>query len=52
MMTLLLNYLGMDGYGAYIWTAYGIVLAALSWQWFMPWRRLRKYQRSLHEHHS
>lgn len=46
MITALLNFLHMGGYGFYVFSAYGSVLAFLLAQWFFPWRRLQKY---LHE---
>lgn len=43
--TLLLNFFYMDGYGFYVWTAYGSVLVFLLIQWFIPWRRWQNYLR-------
>lgn len=39
MMMALQNFLNMGGYGFYVWSAYGCVLAFLLAQWFIPWRR-------------
>jgi heme exporter protein CcmD len=42
----------MGGYAAYVWSAYGFVLATLALQLFRPWRRwqhLMKKQATLHD---
>lgn len=36
------EFLGMDGYGAYVWSAYGITLAALVLNYWFAARRLRE----------
>ncbi|GEM_PF-1653026 len=48
MTTTLLNFFQMNGYGFYIWTAYGGVLVFLLVQWFIPWRRWRRYLSECH----
>lgn len=45
MSNFLSNFLYMDGYGYYIWPAYGFVLGFLFLQWIIPWYRL-------HTHHQ
>ena len=45
MTETLLNFFYMGGHGFYVWFSYGIVLTFLGMQWFLPWRRWRKYLR-------
>ncbi|TAK79130.1 MAG: heme exporter protein CcmD [Gammaproteobacteria bacterium] len=44
-MTTLSHFFYMSGYGGYVFSAYGCVLAFLLAQWFIPWRRWKKYWR-------
>lgn len=44
-MNSLFNFLYMNGYGFYVWSAYGCVFTFLLMQWFFPWRRWQKYLR-------
>lgn len=46
MTEQLVNFVSMGGYGFYVWSAYGSVLAFLFTQWFFPWRRWQKYLRT------
>jgi heme exporter protein CcmD len=39
----LLQFLYMGGYGGYVFSAYGSVIVLLFLQWFIPWRRWRRY---------
>lgn len=39
----LLHFLNMGGYGLYVFSAYGCVLACLFLQWFIPFRRMQHY---------
>lgn len=43
MMNTLWQFFWMNGYGAYIWSAYGTVMIFMLLQWFIPWRRWKKY---------
>lgn len=45
MTDTLRNFFAMGGYAFYVWSAYGSVLTFLAVQWFLPWRRWRKYLR-------
>lgn len=45
MTNALPHFLAMGGYGLYVWSAYGSVLAFLTVQWFIPWRRWKRYLR-------
>lgn len=51
-MTSLIQFLQMGGYGAYVFPAYGLVIMALAWQWFIPWRRWRRYRQQQTTHES
>ena len=51
MISTLLTFFHMGGYGFYVWTAYASVFALLIAQWFIPWRRWRNYLRQL-QHNS
>ena len=44
-MTNLQHFIQMGGYGFYVFSAYGCVLAFLSAQWFFSWHRWRRYLR-------
>jgi heme exporter protein D len=44
-MTSLRDFFHMGGYGFYVWSAYGLVLIFLLVQWFVPYRRWKKYLR-------
>lgn len=46
MITHLFNSLNMHGYGWYIWTAYATVAVLLGAQWYLPFRRSLRYNRS------
>ncbi len=37
------HFLQMGGYGGYVFSAYGCVIAFLGTQWFLSWRRWRQY---------
>lgn len=37
----------MGGYGFYVWSAYGCVIAFLFAQWLRPWIRWHRYLRKL-----
>ena len=52
MTDTFLNFSHMSGYGLYVWSAYGSVLGCLVIQWFIPWRRWRKYLRTQQNHHE
>jgi heme exporter protein D len=39
--------LGMDGHGAYVWTAYLVTLATISYLLIAPLRRRRRFLASL-----
>jgi heme exporter protein CcmD len=43
MIEKMLHFFQMGGYGAYVFGAYGCVLALLLLQWFIPWRRWQQY---------
>lgn len=45
MIAALPHFFHMGGYGLYVFSAYGSVIALLTVQWFLPWRRWRKYLR-------
>lgn len=50
-MTAFLNFLNLNGYGIYVWPAYGLVTGLLALQLFLPWKRwrnLNKKQKSSH----
>ena len=38
----MIEFLAMDGHGPYVWTAYGITLAALVFNYWSAERRLRR----------
>ncbi|OGT36052.1 MAG: heme exporter protein CcmD [Gammaproteobacteria bacterium RIFCSPHIGHO2_12_FULL_37_14] len=44
-MNILFDFFYMHGYGFYIFSAYGSVIIFLFIQWFLPWRRWKKYFR-------
>lgn len=48
MIDGLKHFLAMGGYGFYVFSAYLSVLVFLFVQWFIPWRRFRKYSHSTH----
>lgn len=45
MTDTLRDFFYMSGYGAYVFTAYGTVTLFLIVQWFLPFRRWKKYLR-------
>ncbi|HSW70437.1 MAG TPA: heme exporter protein CcmD [Gammaproteobacteria bacterium] len=45
-MTYFINAFHMNGYGSYVWPAYGLVICLLACQLFLPWRRFRKWNKS------
>jgi heme exporter protein D len=42
-MTALAQFFHMGGYAFYVWMSYGSVLALLFLQWFLPWRRFKRW---------
>lgn len=48
MMNTFLNALSMGGYGIYVWSSYGLVLAVLALQWLRPFCRLRRIKEQSH----
>lgn len=52
MTDVLLNFFYMDGYGIYVFPAYGSVLVYLLIQWFVPWRRWQNYLRRQKNDHE
>lgn len=42
MIDYLKNIFYMGGYATYVFSAYGIVLIALFFLWFIPWRYWKK----------
>lgn len=46
MIATILNFINMGGYAFYVWLAYGSVLIILFIQWWLPWRRWKKYLKS------
>lgn len=44
MISKLHDFLYMSGYGYYVFSSYGLVMAMLAIQWFLPWRRWRHYK--------
>lgn len=42
-MNTINHFFYMGGYGFYVWTSYGCVLALLAVQWLIPWRRFQTY---------
>jgi heme exporter protein CcmD len=49
IMTELSKFFAMGGFGQYVFPAYGLVIATLFLQWFIPWRRWQDYLRKRHE---
>lgn len=49
-MNSLQHFLNMGGYAVYVWSAYGCTAVLLGAQWFVPWRRWRKYLKGLPHH--
>lgn len=47
MLNSIQQLISMNGYGAYVWSAYSLVIAALTWQWFQPWQRYRRYKKTV-----
>jgi len=47
MLTALGAWLAMDGYGAFVWAAYGLGLGALAGLVALSWRRHRAVRRAL-----
>lgn len=47
MLNNLQQFISMNGYGVYVWSAYISVIATLAWQWFRPWQRFRRYKKSI-----
>lgn len=45
MLATLQEIIYMNGYGGYVWSAYISVFVLLLAQWFIPWRRWKKYLR-------
>lgn len=45
MILSLQHFFLMGGYGFYVFSAYGLVLTLLGWQWLKHWRRWRNYLR-------
>ena len=52
MIETLSEFFSMHGYGWYVWTSYGIVVFALSIQWFIPNRRWKNYLQNKHSNKS
>jgi len=48
MLIALKQFLLMDGYATYVWSAYGIVLGMLAIQLFKPWKRWQKLLKQQH----
>lgn len=46
MLTTIVKFFAMGGYGIYVWPAYTSVVLLLSAQWLIPWRRWRNYLRN------
>jgi heme exporter protein D len=46
-MRQLQDFLAMDGYGAFVWPAFGITALVLGWLWVSSLRRLRGLERAL-----
>ncbi len=44
-MDRIVHFFQMNGYGWYVFSAYGSVLILLLAQWLLPWRRWKKYSR-------
>ncbi len=49
-MRQLQDFLAMDGYGAFVWPAFGITALVLGWLWVSSLRRLRGLERALAAH--
>ena len=49
-MPQLQDFLAMDGYGAFVWPAFGITALVLGWLWVSSLRRLRGLERALAAH--
>ena len=45
-MNTLAAVFSMGKYSAYVYLSYGAVLVFLAWQWFLPWRRWRKFHQN------
>ncbi|MBA1148116.1 heme exporter protein CcmD [Ectothiorhodospiraceae bacterium WFHF3C12] len=43
----LTEFLAMGGYGAYVWSAYGITVAVLAWQLILPVVQRRQIVRQI-----
>ncbi|MFN3920560.1 MAG: heme exporter protein CcmD [Methylohalobius sp.] len=41
------EFLAMGGYGAYVWSAYGLAAAVLLWNLIVAWRKQRLLVREL-----
>lgn len=41
------EFLAMGGYGAYVWSAYGLAAAVLLWNLIVPWLKWRLLVREL-----
>ncbi len=48
-MDALLDFLHLDGYGIYVWPAFGFAALVLGWMAFATLRRLRLNERALAE---
>ncbi len=51
-MTMLLNFLKLNGYGIYVWPAYGLVAGLLALHLFLPWRRWRALNKKPKDAHA
>lgn len=52
MTEQLINFFHMGGHGFYIWTSYTAAIVFLGIQWFIPWRRWRRYQHEQKNKHE
>lgn len=43
MINALLNFFYMNGHGWFVWSAYSITFFILAIQWFIPWRRWKRF---------
>ncbi|MCX8049839.1 MAG: heme exporter protein CcmD [Methylohalobius sp.] len=41
------EFFSMGGYGAYVWSAYGVVTVVLIWNLIVPWLKWRTLVRDL-----
>lgn len=47
MLNKLYQFAYMNGYGAYIWSSYLMVLVILLAQWWHAWRKWRQYIKTI-----